>query len=86
MKAWERKVLELENSLNSLRESNTERLNGLESVGRENSRKISELEAKINPVNENFTPENQQVNLNFLFDHILDIKYYIYNLSIKLSW
>ena len=62
MKAWERKVLELENSLNSFRESNTERLVGLESVGRENSRKISELEAKINPVNENFTPENLQVN------------------------
>ena len=61
MKAWERKVLELENSLNSFRESNTERLVGLESVGRENSRKISELEAKINTVNENVTPENLQV-------------------------
>ncbi len=65
MKAWERKVLELENSLNSFRESNTERLNGLESVGRENSRKISELEAKINPVSENVSPENQQVNFTF---------------------
>jgi hypothetical protein len=62
MKAWERKVLELENSLNSFRESNTERLVGLESVGRENSRKISELEAKINTVNENVTPENIQVS------------------------
>ena len=62
MKAWERKVLELENSLNSFRESNTERLVGLESVGRENSRKISELEAKINTVNENVTPENLQVS------------------------
>ena len=61
MKAWERKVLELENSLNSFRESNTERLVGLESVGRENSRKISELEAKINTVNENVTPENLKV-------------------------
>ena len=65
MKAWERKVLELENSLNSFRESNTERLVGLESVGRENSRKISELEAKINTVNENVTPENQLVNFTF---------------------
>jgi hypothetical protein len=62
MKAWEIKLLELENSLNSFRESNTERLVGLESVGRENSRKISELEAKINTVNENVTPENLQVN------------------------
>ena len=61
MKAWERKFLELENSLNSYRESNAERLVGLESVGRENSRKISELEAKINTVNENVTPENLQV-------------------------
>jgi hypothetical protein len=62
MKAWEIKLLELENSLNSFRESNTERLVGLESVGRENSRKISELEAKINTVNENVTPENIQVS------------------------
>ena len=62
MKAWERKFLELENSLNSYRESNAERLVGLESVGRENSRKISELEAKINTVNENVTPENLQVS------------------------
>ena len=61
MNAWEIKLLELENSLNSFRESNTERLVGLESVGRENSRKISELEAKINTVNENVTPENLQV-------------------------
>ena len=65
MKAWEIKLLELENSLNSFRESNTERLVGLESVGRENSRKISELEAKINTVNENVTPENLQVNFEF---------------------
>ncbi len=62
MKAWEIKLLELENSLNSFRESNTERLVGLESVGRENSRKISELETKINTVNENVTPENLQVS------------------------
>jgi len=85
MKAWERKVLELENSLNSFRESNTERLVGLESVGRENSRKISELEAKINPVNGNVHPENQPVNFKFLFDHIFNIKYYIYNRYIKLK-
>jgi len=62
MNAWEIKLLELENSLNSFRESNTERLARLESVGRENSRKISELEAKINTVNENVTPENLQVS------------------------
>jgi hypothetical protein len=62
MKAWEIKLLKLENSLNSFRESNTERLVGLESVCRENSRKISELEAKINTVNENVTPENLQVS------------------------
>ena len=61
MNAWEIKLLELENSLNLFRESNTERLARLESVGRENSRKISELEAKINTVNENVTPENLQV-------------------------
>ena len=61
MNAWEIKLLELENSLNSFRESNTERLARLKSVGRENSRKISELEAKINTVNENVTPENLQV-------------------------
>ena len=65
MKAWERKFLELENSLNSYRESNAERLVGLESVGRENSRKISELESKINPVSENVPPENQLVNFTF---------------------
>ena len=62
MNAWEIKLLELENSLNSFRESNTERLARLKSVGRENSRKISELEAKINTVNENVTPENLQVS------------------------
>ena len=65
MNAWEIKLLELENSLNLFRESNTERLARLESVGRENSRKISELEAKINTVNENVTPENQLVNFTF---------------------
>ncbi len=65
MKAWERKFLELENSLNSYRESNAERLVGLESVSRENSRKISELEAKINPDSENVPSENQQVNFTF---------------------
>jgi len=53
MKAWERKLLDLENSLNSFRESNTKRLVGLESVGRENGRRISELETKFNTVNGN---------------------------------
>ncbi len=65
MNAWETKLLELENSLNSFRELNTERLVGVESVGIENSRKISELKAKINTVNENVTPENLQVNFEF---------------------
>ena len=65
MKAWERKLLDLENSLNSFRESNTKRLIRLESVGTENSRRISELEAKINTVDGNAS-ENQRVIFEFL--------------------
>jgi hypothetical protein len=65
MKAMERRLLELEGSLNSFRESNMERLVGLESLSRENSERISELWAKINPVNENISPENQQVKFTF---------------------
>ncbi len=65
MKDWEIKLLELEKSLNSFRESNTKRLVGLESIGRENSRKISELVSKINTLNQNVTLQNLQVNFEF---------------------
>ena len=85
MKVMERRVLELEDSLNSFRESNMERLVGLESFKertqqkrtqqkkeedtveerRGHSRRISELWAKINPVNQNISPENQQVKFTF---------------------
>jgi hypothetical protein len=38
---------------------------GLESVGRENSRRIPEIRTKINDVNENVSLENQQVIFTF---------------------
>jgi len=65
MKALERKLLELENSLNSFRESNTVKLVRLESVDTESSRRISELEAKLNTVNENVPLENRRVTFKF---------------------
>jgi len=66
MKALERKLLELENSLNSFRESNTVKLVRLESVDTENSRRISELEAKFNTINKNVPLENRRVTFNLL--------------------
>ena len=74
MKAWERKLLDLENSLNSFRESNTKRLIRLESVGTENSRRISELEAKINTVDGNAS-ENQRVILELLNNNEIQVFY-----------
>jgi len=74
MKAWERKLLEIENSLNSFRESNTERLIRLESIGTENSRRISELETKINTVNGN-SSENQRVILELLNNNEITVFY-----------
>ena len=62
MKTWETKFLELENSLNLFRESKMKRLVGLDSLGTENGRRISELWAKINIFTENVPTENQQVN------------------------
>ena len=66
MKALERKLLGLENSLNSFRESNTVILVRLESIDTENSRRISELEAKFNAVNKNVPLENRRVTFKFL--------------------
>jgi hypothetical protein len=65
MKALERKLSELENSLNSFRESNTVKLVRLESVDTESIRRISELEAKFNTVNENAPLENRRVTFKF---------------------
>ncbi len=73
MNAWERRFLELEISMNSFRESNTERfktywtrMERLEAFSRENRTEINELKSKINPVSESIHSENQQVNLKFL--------------------
>ncbi len=73
MNAWERRFLELEISMNSFRESTTERfktywtrMEQLEAFSRENRTEINELKSKINPVSESIHSENQQVNLKFL--------------------
>ena len=65
---WQEKFLELENSLNSLRESNRERLethwnriDELEAFSRESRTKIAELESKTIPINKKSSPEYQEV-------------------------
>ena len=75
---WQEKFLELENSLNSLRESNIERLEThwkrmeeLEAFSRESRTKIAKLENKTVPINKKTSPEYQEVIVHFLnFDHV----------------
>jgi len=68
MKDWKRKILELESSLNSsILESTTERFVVIKMDSKKTvwlealSRRVTELESRINSTNENLSFENKQV-------------------------
>ncbi len=68
MKDWKRKILELESSLNSfILESTTERFVAIKMDSNKMvwlealSRRVTELESRINSTNENLSFENKQV-------------------------